>query len=64
GATGPMGPQGPQGLAGNPGTPGAPGPQGPQGSTGPAVSSWTFTYSGTTYTCSDGNADGDYDCVS
>lgn len=66
GQNGPSGPTGRPGLAGAPGAvgqpgakgdPGATGPQGPRGDTGPAgatgppPSSWTWTYLGVTYTC-------------
>lgn len=55
GSTGPAGPAGPEGADGKDGTDGATGPQGPQGETGPAgyPDSWTFTYMGTEYKCTD-----------
>lgn len=63
GPTGEPGSDGQAGQAGPPGTKGDPGPAGPKGEqgpkgdrgergpAGPAPSSWTFTYQGTTYTC-------------
>lgn len=66
GSTGPAGPKGTQGAQGSPGPAGANGPQGatgpagPKGDpgatgspgpTGPPPSSWSWTYLGVTYTC-------------
>jgi collagen triple helix repeat protein len=59
GATGPAGPAGP------PGEPGPAGPQGepgPQGQPGAAPASITFTWLGTTWTCTDPDGDLAYTC--
>lgn len=62
GNDGPQGPQGPQGPAGPAGQDGKDGAQGPQGPAGPEPSSFTFTYLGVTYTCTDPDGDGQYTC--
>lgn len=72
GAQGPRGLTGPQGVAGPAGTDGqdgATGPQGPQGEPGPPGSPGSapesFSWSdeaGRTYTCRDGDGDGQYVC--
>lgn len=67
GETGAQGPVGPQGVPGADGEPGPPGPQGETGETGPRgergpagyPSSWTFTYNGQEYRCSDQTPDND-----
>ncbi|QIG57691.1 minor tail protein [Arthrobacter phage Shoya] len=46
---GPAGPAGPAGAPGADST--VPGPEGPMGPAGPAPSQFTFTWAGTTYTC-------------
>ncbi len=50
GDTGPEGPQGPQGETG------------PQGEQGPPPDSFTFTFAGQNFTCTDSNGDGDFEC--
>lgn len=57
GPQGPVGPAGPQGPSGNDGHDGSPGPQGPE------PDSFTFTYMGVTYTCTDPEKDGSYACT-
>lgn len=65
GDRGEPGKDGRDGVDGNPGPAGPDGPAGPQGAPGPQGSrpdSFSFTYLGTTYTCSDADGDGHYDC--
>jgi len=61
GPAGEPGPQGPAGPAGPTGPAGEPGPQGPAGPTG-YPDSWTFTFLGTTYVCTDPDGDRAYTC--
>jgi hypothetical protein len=67
GAEGPEGPPGPEGAQGPPGTPGGPpgptGAAGPAGPPGPAMASFTFTFGGVTYVCTDPDANLAYDCA-
>lgn len=75
GPAGPQGEQGDTGTGGTSGTSGEPGPQGdqgpvgpqgpegPTGSQGPAVESFTFTFLGIDYSCTDPEVDGSYACV-
>lgn len=53
GDVGPQGPSGPQGM---------PGPQGPEGPTGPSPGSFTFTFEGINFVCTDPDGDGNYQC--
>lgn len=63
-AVGPQGQPGPAGPKGDPGAKGDPGDTGPQGPEGPAgyPESFTFTYLGVTFVCSDPDEDRSYDC--
>lgn len=66
GTNGLNGEPGPQGIQGEPGVQGPQGEQGIQGSQGPqgpAVQSFTFTFLGVTYNCTDPEMDGSYSCV-
>ena len=75
GPVGPAGPAGPQGEQGERGPQGEPGPAGAQGEPGPAgpagepgppgpgPQSFSFSFANRTYTCTDSNADGHYECV-
>ena len=63
GATGEAGPQGEPGPAGAQGEPGPAGPQGEPGPPGPGPQSFTFTWANRTYTCTDANQDGAYECT-
>lgn len=65
GVAGPAGPQGepgPVGPKGEKGDKGDRGDTGPTGATGPEPVSFTFTYLGVTYTCTDPERDGTYAC--
>jgi hypothetical protein len=64
GTDGTDGKDGEDGVAGAKGDPGAAGPPGEQGPPGPPVESFTFTFLGTDYTCTDPDGDGDYTCQS
>lgn len=75
GQPGAAGEPGAAGDAGPPGPPGEPGPSGPAGPTGPSgdrgapgptgpePASFTFVFLGRTYTCTDPDGDGNYDCT-
>jgi outer membrane murein-binding lipoprotein Lpp len=72
GTPGPVGATGATGEPGSTGAPGEPGPAGPQGDPGPAgpdgqpgspPTSWTFTWLGTTWTCTDPDGDLAYTCT-
>lgn len=62
GCRGSVGPGGPQGEPGPQGAQGLQGDQGPQGDPGSPPASFTFTYLGIDYTCTDPDADGNYTC--
>lgn len=72
GANGPIGPAAEPGAAGSVGAPGQDGAPGKDGATGAdgapgkdgqPPGSWTFTYFGQTYTCSDNDHNGAYECA-
>jgi hypothetical protein len=51
GPSGPAGPSGPVGVAGQPGEAGPAGAKGDPGAAGQPPASWTWSFLGTTYTC-------------
>lgn len=57
-----VGEPGPQGEPGVKGDTGAQGPAGPQGPQGDPPASFSFTYAGVTYVCSDPESDRTYQC--
>lgn len=63
GAPGETGPAGTAGAPGPPGPQGEPGPAGAQGDPGPPPESWSFTWLGTTWTCTDPDGDLAYECT-
>lgn len=67
GCRGPQGEPGPKGDTGAasevPGPAGPAGAAGPQGEPGPAVESWTFTFMGIDYICTDPDEDRAYECA-
>lgn len=64
GPAGPQGEPGEQGPKGDPGAKGETGQDGEQGPTGPAgfPTSWTFTYLGMEYVCTDADNNREYEC--
>jgi len=63
GDIGQPGDPGPAGAQGEPGPPGAQGEPGPQGPAGPPPASFTFTWLGQTFTCTDPEQDGTAVCT-
>jgi hypothetical protein len=62
GATGSTGSRGETGPAGPAGPGGEMGPAGPAGPPGPRVGSFTFSFAGLNYLCTDPDGDGNYQC--